>query len=226
MKKTLLLLSAIVSLLAYQASAQTISVTGSSGSIDLTSGGPFTFDSTITLTTSGPPPSNIQTVNLQLRTPGSGPDSGASLFTVQIVQIISPFTTANGPSTPATFTRPGEGPNTGFLLSNTEDLGANMPAANAVDNSSGVMSLGVVVLRFSLIDPNATPLGEYRFSATLGDYVDDFGTTVQGTDSVHHSLTANPEFTVAVVPEPSTWALIAVGGMASFGITMLRRRKS
>ena len=78
MKKLLLSLSA-TALLSYQASAQTtISIAGTSGSINPTIGS--TFGSTITLTISGTPPANVESVNLLLETPSTGANSGVELL--------------------------------------------------------------------------------------------------------------------------------------------------
>jgi len=60
--KTLLLSLSAAALLSYQASAQTtISITGTSGSIDLSTTN--FFDSQITLTISGTPPANVAGVD-------------------------------------------------------------------------------------------------------------------------------------------------------------------
>jgi len=71
MKKLLLVSLSTAALLNYQASAQTtISITGTSGSINLSTTN--FFDSQITLTISDTPPADVAGVDLLLRTPDTG----------------------------------------------------------------------------------------------------------------------------------------------------------
>src|SRR2546429_5928705 len=96
MKKLLLLSLSAAALLSYQASAQTtISITGTSGSINPTIGS--TFDSAITLTISGTPPADVESVNLLLETPTTGASSGVQYFTDSATSGSASFPTLNNP---------------------------------------------------------------------------------------------------------------------------------
>ena len=220
MKKTLLLLSVIASLASHQMSAQTISVTGSSGTID-----PSTtsfFDATISLSVSSNV-GDVTALNLLLATPTSGATSGAPYFTVQYLQGSTSFPTRVGSGAVSMFDTPtGSGPNAGFTVSTpSNDLGSSGPGL-----TSPFSNVAVDILRFT-IDPN-TPAGTYEFRATLGFPTDFNGSFINIAGGNPDTLSVNdaPIFTVTVVPEPSTWALIAVGGMASVGMTIFRRRKN
>jgi hypothetical protein len=219
MKKTLLLATLLATFAANYAFAQA-TVSGSSGSIDVSTG-PLFYDATISLTTTANQPPDITALNLLLRTP-NGPNSGAGIFNVRFLEAISPFTTSVGTGATSTFAQAGTGPNSGFTLSTpiTNDLGA--AASSPIDNSAGNMNLGVVVLRFTLLDPAA--FGTYSFSATLGGINNSEGSFVNGSTG-SADVTGAPNFNITVVPEPSTWALIAVGG-AALGMQMFRRRKA
>jgi len=159
--KTLLLLLLLLSLsvaalLSYQASAQTtISITGTSGSINLSTTN--VFDSQITLTISGTPPANVAGVDLLLRTPDTGNNSAGGYFTVYFFSGSTSFPQSDSASSfgnQDTATMAGTGGN---------------PVANT---GSNINSLVVDILRFTAA-PN-TPSGTYNFYATTGTF-DEFG---------------------------------------------------
>src|ERR1700720_2139350 len=220
--KTLLLLSlSAAALLSYQASAQNSStVTGNSGTT--TTGG--LFDTPMVLNITGTPPVDVQSVNLLLETPNSGPNDGAPYFTVYVLSLTPPFDVQNSTvsaGNQSSFNEAGVGPNACFLVSVPSlDLGANI-SGSAITNS-GTLTVTFDTLRFTAA-PN-TPAGTYNFYATLGTF-NDLGTAVYDSSNAEFDLTSNPLFTITIteVPEPSTWfAGLGVAGVLAF--TMLRRR--
>ncbi len=224
MKKALFILSFVM--VASWASAQTtISVAGTNGTIDLSSTN--VFNTQITLSIAGQPPNNVVSVNLLLMTPTSGVDSGVGFFTAYFFSGTAAFPTANSGSSAgnqSTFSLAGSGPNAGFSVSNPSfDLGANVGAGSAVSTTGGLTNFIVNTLRFTAA-PN-TPAGTYNFRATLGPFSPE-GTVVADSNNVQYELTSNPEFSITVVPEPSTWALLGLGVLGFLGATMLRRRRT
>jgi hypothetical protein len=220
MKKLLLSLSA-AALLSYQASAQnSITVTGTSGSN--TAGG--LFDTPMVLNIIGTPPADVQSVNLLLETPNSGPNDGAPYFTVYVLSLTPPFDVQNSTvsaGNQSSFNEAGVGPNAGFLVSDPSlDLGANI-SGSAITNS-GTLTVTFDTLRFTAA-PN-TPAGTYDFYATLGAF-DPQGTAVFDSNGTEFDLTSNPLFTITIteVPEPSTW-LAGIAALGVIGFTILRRR--
>ncbi len=224
MKKLFLLSLSAAALLSYQASAQTtISITGTSGSINPTIGS--TFDSAITLTISGTPPADVESVNLLLETPTTGASSGVQYFTVSATSGSASFPTLNNPgSVNVMFNTAGDSFNSGRTVSDPSfDLGANVGTGTPVTNSgSNINNLAVDTVTFTVII--APPPGVYDFYATLGPY-DSQGTAVFDSEATEFDLSSNPLFSITVteVPEPSTW-LAAVGVLGVIGYTMLRRR--
>jgi PEP-CTERM motif len=223
MKNLLLSLSA-AALLSYQASAQTtISITGTSGSINPTIGS--IFGSTITLTISGTPPADVESVNLLLETPTTGANSGVQYFTVSATSGSASFPTLNNPgSVNVMFNTAGDSFNSSRTVSDPGfDLGANIGAGSPVTNSgSDINNLAVDTVTFTVI--SAPPPGVYDFYATLGPY-DSQGTAVFDSEATEFDLSNNPLFsiTVTAIPEPST-CLAGVGVLGVIGYTMLRRR--
>jgi hypothetical protein len=224
MKKLLLLSLSAAALLSYQASAQTtISITGTSGSINPTIGS--TFGSAITLTISGTPPADVESVNLLLETPTTGASSGVQYFTVSATSGSASFSTLNNPgSVNVMFNTAGDSFNSGRTVSDPSfDLGANVGTGSPVTNSgSNINNLAVDTVTFTVI--SAPPPGIYDFYATLGPY-DSQGTTVFDSEATEFDLSSNPLFSITVteVPEPSTW-LAGVGVLGVIGYTMLHRR--
>jgi len=221
MKNFSFVFASIMALVTYQASAQnSITVTGTSGST--TVGG--LFDTPMVLNITGTPPADVQSVNLLLETPNSGPNDGAPYFTVYVLSLTPPFDMQNSTvsaGNQSSFNEAGVGPNAGFLVSDPSlDLGANI-SGSAITNS-GTLTVTFDTLRFTAA-PN-TPAGTYDFYATLGPF-DPQGTAVFDSGNSEFDLTSNPVFsiTITAVPEPSTWfAGLGVAGVLAF--TMLRRR--
>lgn len=225
MKKLLLLSLSAAALLSYQASAQTtISITGTSGSIDLSTTN--LFDSQITLTISGTPPPDVAGVDLLLRTPDTGNNSAGGYFTVYFLSGSNSFPQSDSASSfgnQDTFTMAGTGPNSGYLITENQDLGASSSGNPVANTGSNINNLEVDTLRFTAA-PN-TPSGTYNFYATTGTF-DEFGSDVRDSSGTEYDLTSNPLFTITVVtavPEPSTW-LAGVGVLGVIGYTACRRR--
>jgi len=225
MKKLLLLSLSAAALLSYQASAQTaISITGTSGSIDLSTTN--FFDSQITLTISGTPPPDVAGVDLLLRTPDTGNNSAGGYFTVYFISGSTSFPQSDSASSSGnqdTFTMAGTGPNSGYLITENQDLGASSSGNPVANTGSNINNLAVNTLRF-IAAPN-TPSGTYNFYATTGTF-DEFGSDVRYSSGTEYDLTSNPLFTITVVtavPEPSTW-LAGVGVLGVIGYTVCRRR--
>lgn len=218
MKKTVLIVGVLIGLMGYgtSAQAQMISITGTSATVD-----PSTqpsVDLGISLTTSGPPPTNLVSVNLLLETA----NANTSYFTVQFAAGSASFPTANNPAV-STFNTASSS-HSGFTDSDPgTDLGANIGAQTAVDNTNGVTSLPVDTLTFT-IDPG-TPNGTYFFNATLNFATDSNGSFIEGTDNTPVGVTDAPQFSITVVPEPATCSLLAFGVLGGIGLKVSRRNR-
>jgi hypothetical protein len=222
MRKSTLILALLIGLMTSRAFA-TVTVTGTSGNVDLSSTN--VFNTTISLAISGPPPANVESLNLLLMTPTSGVHSGVPYFTVYVNSLVSPFSAKNSASdssNTSSFTTAGTGPNAGFTVTPSSlDLGANTGAPVTIP--AGGATFGVDTLTFTLA-PN-TPAGVYNFSATLGGFADANGSWVDDSANTTFDVSNAPTFTITVVPEPGTWSLVCLGGVAFFGLNVLRRRR-
>ena len=223
MKNLLLVSLSTAALLNYQASAQTtISITGTSGSINLSTTN--FFDSQITLTINGTPPADVAGVDLLLETPDTGNNSAAAYFTVYFLSGSTSFPQSDSASSfgiQDTFTMVGTGANSGFLITEDQDLGASSSGNPLANTGSNINNLAVDTLRFTAA-PN-TPSGTYNFYATTGTF-DEFGSDVRDSGGTEYDLTRNALFTITVVtavPEPSTWP---AGVLGVIGYIVLRRR--
>jgi len=231
MKKSILILSAAVSLLAYPAFGQTISATGTNATINPGSGS--TANSRISVTVSGANSiGDPNSLNLLIATPGTGANSGVSLFNVFVFSLVSPYDNKNSTSSTSnrsTFATAGDTANSGNTVSTTTlDLGANVSTTAPSIASSGSTTISVDVLQFTSL-ANLVPGSVYRFFATSGGPTDAQGSWIDNTANATFGLNTTkgtPLFTITVVPEPATWSLFGLGAIGAFGLNLLRARRT
>jgi hypothetical protein len=203
MNKILLTGSAVLGLLAQSAFAQyTFNVSPMTQS---PSGG--TFSVTISLQDTGP--ANAAAFDLYIATAAAN----SGLFSITGVTGIAPWTSS--------------GPSSGF------------PDTLNVAAASGFVRNNVD-LGFSSVPPQAAPFTQqietiyFAYTAGPGTYTFSTTTTANAgafysdvSDSNGNVVEAAPgTFTLTSVPEPATWSLLGLGGLATVGLNVLRRRRA
>jgi hypothetical protein len=208
MKKTLLISSVALCLLAQAALAQSPYTFSISPFTQTVSGG--TFQVTLSLTDSSNTAAN-NAFQFDLYIATAAANSGLFSITSAVGQGVW---TAGGPGAvfPDTLNSTAGG-NASFVINNS-----NM-GFGATSAQTGPFTQPVEVINFSY---TAAP-GTYSFSTTTslnaGTFFSDVSNSVGGVQE------ANPgTFSITVVPEPSTWAM-SVLGVGVIGYAMLRRRR-
>lgn len=216
MKKLLLTLTCLA-VMAGAASAQTQSikfVTSGSGSAGSTSGSAnagsqFSLDTYMTFTGF-----TADGLSYWLEVP-------TAIAPYLTITTNSYFTFTDGTNTgvPKTFTD-ASGADTGFLSdktgSNAGDLGATA-ADSSFDVGPGTYLMTTVTFTLA----GNAPAGTYAIKDTLNS---PKGSAIFDSSFGTHSVAQNT-YSLTVVPEPSTWSLIGLGGLGAVGMTMLRARK-
>jgi hypothetical protein len=145
------------------------------------------------------------------------PTSVASSFSLTNVTYFSPFSEGNqtGPLT-ALFNDAlaADGASSGFTIE-TRDLGGTVPigSPNATAGTYHDTSMTVNL--------NGLAPGTYTLESTISG-----SRLSEQTDAsfVGHNFPVST-FTITVVPEPATLSLLGLGGLGSFGLTLLRARR-
>jgi hypothetical protein len=228
MKKLILILTATVSLLAFPAFGQTISVTGVNSVISPGSGSFVDVQLSLSIVGNNTIGS-VESINMLLRTLAAGAGlNGGGLFQITSITPTSPYTLANNPGgLPSTFATPGDAANSGSTVSNTsKDLGSNAPAGSSpAVASSGTTLIPFEVIRFTSL--SALTAGSiYNFSVTAGGNTDAQGSWIDNTSGTLFAINGEPTFTITVVPEPATLSLLGLSGLGSLGLNILRRRRA
>ena len=176
-----------------------------------TPGSSFTFDITLSVANSGTDPvaSAVNSISYWFETSALN----NSYFTITSRNLTgSPFSDPQSTSFPQSIVAGGT----------ANDLGATTPTNTSVATDSSYF-VATITLQ---IAPN-TPAGTYTISTTdFNSNVDHSKTSTVGDTSFGRHNIAATTYTITVVPEPATLSLLALSGLGSFGMNVLRRRRS
>jgi len=189
---------------------------------------------TINVVFSGPNPNDLGGISYWFQsfsgTPTTSLTEVGGLFTITTRDVTgSPFTDVQTGS--GAFPQPLNFDDTAGNVAGNEnrfDLGASLSNAPG-DPGLAPNTYLVAQITFSIsgaITPGSYTLGTIPSTATQGSFP-DFGkgavaSNNAGTSSVNIPATF---YTVTIVPEPATWSLMVLGGLACVGVTAMRRRR-
>jgi hypothetical protein len=213
MKKSPLLLLSLAGLLAQTALAQ-ITLVATPGSQSAVAGG--TFNVQISLNVTGTTPANVAGFNLWLETVAA--NSGFFAVTAAVSNVSGWNTPSGATSFPETLTTTGS-THAGFAQ-NTHSLGFVDTSGGSNAHVTPFSGLLLETLTFSIA--GNTPLATYTFTSTTSA---SDPRTSSVNDSVGASFNVNTpaSFSITVVPEPSTWAMLGLGGLIC-AVLVVRRR--
>jgi hypothetical protein len=232
MKKTILTL-VVTSLLVITSARATItsallSFDNGTGTPTLTTSnvGTFNFSVNVSLsfTTDGTNPNQLKGLSYWLET-----ETGAASHITLTSETYFTITSQTDPGPNKVFNQSGtaNGADSGFLASHdsqnnpntgtmdTGDLGGTFPAQNA-----GTFQVATLNFAVSGLAPGTYHL-ETTHLAGLTSEATNNNTNAQQNDT----LLPQAIYTITVVPEPATLSLLGLGGIGSFGLTVLRARR-
>jgi hypothetical protein len=145
------------------------------------------------------------------------PTAVASNFSLTGVTYSSAFPSGNQ-TTPATVlfndSTAADGASSGFTIE-TRDLGAT------VNDTTMPVAAGTVSDTSMTVNLNGLAPGTYTLKSTISG---SRPSEQSDASFVGHNFPLST-FTITVVPEPATWSLLGLGGLGSFGLTLLRARR-
>lgn len=184
---------------------------GTANAGSYTPGQTFTFDITLAVANSGTDPvPNVTGLSYWFETSAVN----NSFFTITARNLSgSQFTDAqSSPTFPVAIVKGGD----------ASDLGATTPGGNTVLPSNASYFVATLTIK---VDPS-TPAGTYTIATTTNSSNTDHSkTTAVGDGSFARHEPAAAVYTITVVPEPATLSLLALSGLGSFGLNVLRRRR-
>jgi hypothetical protein len=221
MKKTALITALVLAVALAQSAWATITFIATPASQTVAQGG--TFNVTFALTvTQGSNPGQVFGTDLfinALKSQNSVSDI-SNLFAISgYTSLVTGGVETGVSSFPDTLTAAKNTNHGTTTVENTTDSGTtfNSPITTPISN------LQFETLTFSVAP--GTPLGTYTFGTTTPNNTSDArGSHISG-DNGYNIPTTQASFSITVVPEPATLSLMAMGGLSSLGLMLIRARR-